>query len=530
MYNIKRFLLVSIIVISGFNVFSQTEIDTAKIKMLNTIDIINNYYVDKVSKNEIVENAIIGALKKLDPHSVYFTKEEIKKANEPLEGSFEGIGVQFNLLNDTMIVISPISGGPSDKLGILPGDKFVKVNDTSFVGEKLTNSKVLETLRGKKGTIVKVTVYRKGEKDLLEFEIVRDKIPIYSIDASYMIKPKIGYIKINRFASSTMTEFKESLSKLQLQGMENLILDLTGNSGGYLGTSISLADQFLGKGKTIVYTEDRTGNKDYNTATSNGLFEKGKLVVLIDEGSASASEIVSGAIQDWDRGIIVGRRSFGKGLVQKPFDLIDGSSIRLTIAKYYTPSGRCIQKPYVEGNDEYNKDIYTRYKHGELFSKDSIKLPDSLKFYTNNKRVVYGGGGIMPDIFIPIDTTEKSKYHTNLLRKGVLNKFVLDFVDRNRNTLISKYNNIDNFVNQFEIDDDIFNQFIVFAEKNGVEKEETDINTSKNLIKYQLKALFSQNIWEKDGYFMVINDINNLCKKAIEIIESSTFDELKIKY
>lgn len=370
---------------------------------------ISNLYVDKVDDNKLVEAAIKKMLEELDPHSTYSDAEEVKKFNEPLKGNFEGIGVQFNMQEDTLLIIQPVSGGPSEKMGILAGDKIIKVNDTIIAGVKMSTEEIMRRLRGPKGSKVNLKIKRNGVDELLPFVITRDKIPVYSIDASYIVKNGIGYIKINRFGATTFDEFKRALSDLKKRGMKDLILDLQGNGGGYLNTAIDIANEVLGNNELIVYTEGLRNPRSEFTAKGNGSFQNGKLVVLIDEFSASASEIVTGAIQDWDRGLVVGRRSFGKGLVQRPIDLPDGSMIRLTIARYYTPAGRCIQKPY-SSLENYNKDLINRYNRGEMMSADSIHFPDSLKYTTHKlKRTVYGGGGIMPDYFIPIDTTKYTK-------------------------------------------------------------------------------------------------------------------------
>ena len=390
---------------------------------------ISNFYVDKVDEDKLVEEAIIKMLAQLDPHSTYSDAEEVKKMNEPLQGNFEGIGVQFQMIEDTLLVVQPVSNGPSEKVGILAGDRIIAVNDSAIAGVKMSTEDIMKRLRGPKGSKVNLTIVRRGVQDPLVFTVKRDKIPILSLDASYMIQPKIGYIRINRFGATTAEEFKKAMKDLQKQGMKDLILDLQGNGGGYLNAAIDLANEFLGQKELIVYTEGRTAQRSEFFAKGNGEFRDGRLIVLVDEYTASASEIVSGAVQDWDRGIIVGRRSFGKGLVQRPIDLPDGSMIRLTIARYYTPAGRCIQKPY-DSSTDYNKDLIDRFNHGELMNADSIHFPDSLKVQTKKlKRTVYGGGGIMPDYFVPIDTTLYTDYHRKLVGKGVIIKFTMKFIE-----------------------------------------------------------------------------------------------------
>jgi carboxyl-terminal processing protease len=499
---------------------SQRQDPNAGIKKYNaTMQLINYAYVDTVNEARLVEKAIVETLKELDPHSVYISKKDVQKANEPLEGNFDGIGVQFEILKDTISVVHAIPGGPSERLGIMSGDKIVKIDGELVVGKKITNQFVLDHLRGKRGTKVNVTIFRKGKKDLIDFTITRDKIPINSIDAAYMIKPGIGYINLNKFAQTSMQEFTESVNKLKSQGMNDLILDLRNNSGGYMGTAIELSDEFLITGKLIVYTQGRSAKREDFYSTSKGLCETGKLVIMINENSASASEIVSGAIQDWDRGIIVGRRSFGKGLVQRPFNLPDSSQIRLTTARYYNPSGKCIQKSYADGIDKYYEDFSIRMKHGELIHPDSIKFPDSLKFYTSKKRVVYGGGGIMPDVFIPWDSTPISDYYLDLRRKNVVNTYVGDYVDKSRKTLKTTYPEFSLFDKNFQIDDAFMADFFIYAEKEGVKKDEKGYAASEKLIKSQLKGVIAQKLWDMTELYTIINQYDEEVLKAIEVAE-----------
>lgn len=492
---------------------------------------INYAYVDSTDENEIVENAIVATLKELDPHSVYIPKKELEKMNEPLVGNFEGIGIQFNILRDTLLVVSPISGGPSEKVGLKAGDKIIEVDNENIAGVGLQNSDVQKKLRGKKGTKVNVGIKRRNVKDKLNFTITRDKIPIFSVDASYMATDEIGYIKVNRFAKNTIDEFRTGLNKLKQQNMKHLIIDLRGNGGGYLKTAIQLSDELLDDKKLIVYTEGLKNPKQEYYTTSKGGFEKGKLVVLIDEGSASASEIVSGAIQDYDRGLIVGRRSFGKGLVQKPYPLPDGSAIRLTVARYHTPSGRCIQRPYDEGKDAYYKEFVRRFEHGEYMTKDSIALPDSLQFRTlNSQRTVYGGGGIMPDVFIPIDTSMSSEYFGKVNRKGLLNEFILTYMDNHRKKLEKKYQDVKTFKQQFNAEKEVLEEFIAFAEENDVERKDDEIEKSKEVIVTRLKALVARNLWDTSAYFEIANDLNDSYLKAIEEINGKSFKKEKLVY
>ena len=525
--------LVITIFISAFSnnyVFSQNyDPNKTGKKLATAMQIIKYAYVDSINEPELVENAIIETLKELDPHSAYISKEDLDKANEPLIGSFEGIGVSFQIFKDTILVIAPIPGGPSDKLGILAGDKIVKIDGEDATGSEINNEYVFKKLRGKKGTKVNVGIYRKGKKDLIDYTITRDKIPINSIDAVFMASPDIGYIKLNRFSKTTMEEFQESLKELDDKGMEKLILDLRGNSGGYLNTAVELSDEFLPNNKLVVYTKGlHSPVREYN-ATLEGNFENGKLVILINEGSASASEIVSGAVQDWDRGIIIGRRSFGKGLVQRPFQLPDGSVIRLTTARYYTPTGRSIQRPYENGVEDYYKDLYNRLKNGEMIHPDSIHFPDSLKYFTSKNRLVYGGGGIMPDVFIPWDSTRVSDYYSDLIRNGVLNKFIIQYIDDNRKKLLKKYPDFKTYENSFKVDDKFVNNFIEFAEKENVEKDEEGFKISEVLIKQQIKALIARNLWDLSSYYEIVTKIDDGYLKAVEILEDGVlFKELNV--
>jgi len=487
-------------------------------------------YVDTVNESKLVEKAIVETLKEMDPHSMYISKKDLKRANEELVGNFEGIGVQFEILRDTINIVHPIPGGPSERLGILSGDKIIKIEAENVTGKKITNQFVFDRLRGKKGTKVNVSIYRSGKKDLIDFTIVRDKIPINSIDAAYIIEPGIGYINLTRFSSTSMKEFTDAMLKLKEQGMQSLILDLRNNGGGYMNTAIELADQFLEARKLIVYTQGRMSAREDYYSTDKGMFEKGKVVIMINENSASASEIVSGAIQDLDRGIIVGRRSFGKGLVQRPFQLPDSSEVRLTTARYFTPSGRCIQKSYSEGVDKYYEDYSTRFKHGEMENSDSIKFPDSLKYRTSKGRIVYGGGGIMPDVFIPLDTTPFTDYFLNLRRKNVINLFVGEYVDINRKDLQKKYPDFDLFDKKFIIDDDFMKDFLSLAEKQGVKMNEKEYGLSGTLIKAQIKSLIAQKLWDVNASYKIINREDREVQKAIGVIkDAAAFDKLGLQ-
>jgi carboxyl-terminal processing protease len=515
--------------IASFSQKTKNNFDVDSKKLTSALQVIDLFYVDTVNNEKLISTAITEMLKDLDPHSVYLTKEEMKEANEPLQGNFEGIGVQFSIVKDTIMVVTPTSGGPSEKLGIMPGDKIVKIDGEDATGSKLNNSFVVKHLRGAKGTTVKVSILRRGKKDLIDYVITRDKIPINSIDATFMASDNIGYIKLNRFGATTIEEFDASLASLKKSGMKNLILDLRGNGGGYLNTAIDLADEFLGKDKLVVFTQGQNSTQQKYFATDKGNFEKGKLIILIDEGSASASEIVTGAIQDLDRGLVIGRRSFGKGLVQRPFTLPDGSVIRLTTAHYYTPSGRCIQKPYNEGTDKYFKDLTERSKHGEFFHADSIHFPDSLKFYTTKKRLVYGGGGIMPDMFIPADTSKISDYYRDLLSKGLLYNFSLEFLDRSRDSLKAKYPDVASFVKNFTVDSIFLRKFVSYGEKGGVKKDAAGLELSKEYLLNQLKANIGRGLFDIQTYFLISTEIDDAYQEAIKAMNDKTFKQYKIE-
>ncbi len=490
---------------------------------------IENQYVDSVHSEKLVEEAIKGMLKELDPHSIYISEKQKKDMREPLRGNFEGVGIRFNILHDTIMVVSPIPGGPSEKVGIRSGDKIVEIEGENVAGTGITNNDVMNKLRGKKGSKVNVGIYRSGVDRILDFEITRDKIPLHSVSASYMATPRTGYLKVNRFSGNTMPQFKKGLKELKEQNMENLILDLQGNGGGYLKTAIKMADEFLKKDRLIVYTKGRAYPKSKEYANSDGAYEDGNLIVLIDQSSASASEIVSGAIQDWDRGLVVGRRSFGKGLVQRPIDLPDGSAVRLTISRYYTPSGRCIQKPFGEDRKEYYREKYERLKEGELTNKDSIDLPDSLKYRSRIKdRVVFGGGGIHPDVFVPLDTSRNSEYYSKLQRKGLLNGFALDHVDKRRSDLIDEYPDARTFKEEYQVDEALWNKFKTYAADEGVEFVPDGYEKSQELLHTQIKALMAQNLFDREAFYMVINRINDSYQKSLQILENGAFDDFKL--
>ncbi len=457
-------------------------------------------------------------LKKLDPHSTYTNAEETRELTEPLQGNFSGIGIQFNMLTDTLYVIQTVAGGPSEKVGILPGDRIIYAQDSLIAGVKKKNSEIMKLLRGPKGSTARVRVMRKGVTDLIDFNIVRDDIPIYSVDAAYMATPEVGYIRISRFAESTAKEVSQALKRLKKEGMKNLIIDLEDNGGGYLNAATDIADMFLRRGDLVVFTKGDKSRLSQYTTTSNGKYTDGRLVVMVNQYSASASEILAGAVQDQDRGVIVGRRSFGKGLVQRPFPFPDGSMIRLTVARYYTPSGRCIQKPYSD-DDDYYSDIIERYRHGEFSSADSVHLPDSLRYYTvRNMRPVYGGGGIMPDRFVPIDTTFYSDYYRDLVAKGTVYKFATSYIDQNRNALKKQFPTETSFVRDFSVSDEMIEQLKKAGQADGVELNEEQFAVSEPTIRRVIKALIGRDLFEQSTYFRISNDGNPVYREALQII------------
>lgn len=473
-------------------------------KMNQLMRAINELYVDTVNFDILVEKATVEMLKELDPHSVYIPVSEVQQANEPLQGAFDGIGVTFQIIKDTINVMEVIVGGPSDKVGLMAGDKIIRVDTSDAFGKSINNHWVMTHLRGKKGTKVELMVKRGKNEELLTFTIVRDKIPMNSINVSFMVDKTTGYIRLERFAQTSKQEFTQALNTLQLQGMKNLIFDLRGNGGGYLNVAFEIADEFIEKNKVIVYTENFRKEGDTFKSTDAGDFEKGKLIILVDEGSASASEIVSGAVQDWDRGLVLGRRTFGKGLVQRPLTLADKSQVRLTISKYYTPTGRCIQKPYEDGLDSYYNDLNYRSEHGELFSADSISFPDSLKYKTPNGRIVYGGGGIMPDIFIPLDTTKYSSLYGEMFRKGIFSGFTLEYMNTNREKLKAQYPTIEDFKNNFKVSDELLNKVMEYAHKEDV-KDSIPLYFTK-----RAELFLEKNSAKLDSIYSNINSLDSL--------------------
>ncbi len=490
-------------------------------KLQLTYQLINSLYVDSIDQNNLVEEAITGMLRSLDPHSVYISADEVAAMNEPLDGSFDGIGVQFNIMDDTLMVVNPVIGGPSEKVGIRAGDRIVGIGGDNVAGIGIKNSDVFKYLRGKKGTKVKLSIIRRGTDGELSFIVVRDKIPLHSVEAAYMATSKTAYIKITRFALNTYNEFVEALEKLEEDKYENLILDLRGNGGGYLKAAIDIADELIDDDKLLVYTKGLNSDRRDHMACKKGKFEKGNLVVLIDEGSASASEIVSGAVQDWDRGIVIGRRSFGKGLVQRPFDFPDGSMIRLTIAQYYTPAGRCIQKDYKDGVDAYHHELDERYRHGELSNEDSIHFNEALEYKTKiTGRKVYGGGGIMPDLFIAVDTAMYSDYYRDLVASGSVNRVVISYIDAERFKLKKTYKSYQMFDKQFEITKDLIDLLVKEGEASKIERKDKELEKSRKLMETQLKALIARDLFTTSEYFQTINQISEAYNKALEIIET----------
>ena len=527
----KKILLTMALVFSPLTshlspLFAQIRINNNADSPLRKLQIaelaISNLYVDSVDEQKLVEDGIRGMIEKLDPHSSYSTPKEVKEMNEPLQGNFEGIGVQFNMVEDTLLVIQPVSGGPSEKMGIVAGDRIVYVNDTTIAGVKMSKEEIMKRLRGPKGTKVKLGIVRRGIADTLTFVITRDKIPVKSIDATYMLRKDVGYIRIGNFGATTHEEFCEGLKRLKKEGMKTLILDLQENGGGYLQAAVDIASELLQKDALIVYTEGRTVKRMEYKAKGGGLFEKGQVIVLVDSYTASAAEIVSGAIQDHDRGLVVGRRTFGKGLVQRPIDLPDGSMIRLTIAHYFTPSGRCIQKPYEKGKQkDYQMDVYNRLKSGELMSADSVHFADSLKYYTLKKhRVVYGGGGIMPDEFVPLDTLKYTQYHRQLAAKSIIINANLRYVDEHRKALQQQYNAFDEFNQKFEVPQQMIDHIKAEGEKQKITpKDDAEWQRTLPYLRLQLKALIARDLWNMDEYFAIFNESNDAVQRALQLIE-----------
>lgn len=486
-------------------------------KFREVLSLIKTEYVDETKTDELVDDAIQHMLAKLDPHSAYIPAKEREEANEDLRGNFEGIGIEFSIFQDTLVVVAALSGGPSEAVGLRTGDRIVKVNGENIAGIGLRNSEVTKKLKGPKGTEVKIEVARRNIANLITFNIIRDKIPQFSVDASYMINSEIGYIKVSRFSQTTYSEFLQAMNKLKKDGMTKLILDLQGNPGGYMNQAIDLADDFLSAGEKIVFTNGK--DTRYNSdamSSARGEFENGDLIVLINEGSASASEIVAGALQDNDRALIVGRRSYGKGLVQSPFDLDDGSELRLTISRYYTPSGRSIQKPY-EDNQEYSRDIIKRYNHGEFFHADSIKFNDSLKYVTTNGRTVYGGGGIMPDYFVPLDTTLNSTYLNALFNSNSFQEYAFNYALENKSKLEKM--GFKTFYHEFKVTDAMFSDLTKVGQRNGVKPNLNDLNKNRKVFEIFLKANMARRIWGSESFYPIFNETNEILQQALQLFD-----------
>ncbi|MDX1350909.1 MAG: S41 family peptidase [Putridiphycobacter sp.] len=541
-----RIILIFFTLFAGTAIsFAQTteQIETT-LKFQEVFGYLNSNYVEDFDGGKITDAAIVAMLKELDPHTYLIPKEQVESSNSQINGSFVGVGIRFQIKNDTLLVVNTIEGGPCEKVGVRAGDRIVMVDDRSIAGVGLKNTQVREYLMGEMGSQVQLGIKRRGEKDLLQFNVKRDKIPLNSVVSYYMASPKTGYIKVTSFSRTTPQELMTAIDELKRNGMENLILDLQGNGGGLLSVAKFMADQFLSDDKLIVYSKGRSypeekyiaDNKDYRANyyydQKKGIFEKGKLIVLTDESSASASEIVSGALQDWDRALIVGRRTFGKGLVQRPYNLSDGSVIRVTVARYYTPSGRFIQKPYDEGVDEYYEDRLNRFKNGEFMHADSIKLPDSLQVKTLLlKRTVYGGGGIMPDVFVPLDTNSNSKTYQSINRKGIINNFALDYIEGKRSEYKSKYPSFEDYKKAEITDKEMMTAFYEACAKEGIEVDENDLKSSEELIKTVLKARIAANLWDFSKFYEIYNEKEDeIYIEALKLIEGKYLNKLKLDF
>lgn len=539
-----RKFVILLLAFGAFTATSQHDRDETTVKFEEVFGYLESNYVDEFDGSKITDAAIVAMLKELDPHTYLIPKEEVNESNDRINGSFVGVGIQFRIVDDTLTVVNTIEGGPCEKVGVKAGDKILEVDGENIAGIGLQTSGVRERLLGERNSLVVLGIKRRGEGDLLDFDVRRDKIPLFSVASSYMATDKTGYIKVTSFARTTPSELVEAINKLKGQGMKNLILDLQGNGGGLLHVAKFMADEFLTDDKLIVYSEGRSQPRADLIANDvdsrgrpyhkkgKGSFEKGKLVVLIDESSASASEIVSGALQDWDRALIIGRRSFGKGLVQRPYKLSDGSEVRITIARYFTPSGRFIQKPYDDGVDAYRDDYINRYNNGEFMHQDSIKLPDSLKFETLKlKRPVYGGGGIMPDVFVPLDTTELSPMYRSISRKGVINTFTFAYVDNNRSGLKTKYPDFEAFKSDFSVEGAVMDEFWELTKEEEIEFSEEDYQTSKKLLHTLIKARIAANLFDSSKFYPIYNEAENeIFIKGLELIEGKTISDLGLDY
>ena len=519
----KKILLLSIGILSCLlSAKAQKSVDEQIRKLIISTITINNYYVDSVDTEKLVEDAIRGMIEKLDPHSAYSTAEQTKRLNEPLQGSFDGIGIQFNILDDTLMVIQTITGGPSEKAGVMAGDRIISVGDTAIAGVKMPQEDIMKRLRGPRGTKAHLGIVREGIDETIYIDVIRDKIPLNSVDAAFMVTPHTGLIRFSNFAATTYDEVVEAIRKLKAQGMKNLILDVTQNGGGFLQAAAEIASELLPKDDLIVYTQGRAIQPQSFLSRGGSAFQDGKVIVLVDEYSASAAEILAGAIQDQDRGLVVGRRTFGKGLVQRPVDLPDGSMIRLTIAKYYTPSGRCIQKPYEKGKQqEYRMDVINRFNHGELTNADSIHFPDSLRFQTLKKgRTVYGGGGIMPDYFVPLDTTKNTSLYRQIVAKRILIDANLRYLAKHRNELKQKFPTFEDFRRNYKVSDDLIANILAEAKKILKDKYPKDEEKkTTELLKRMLRALAARDLWDMNEYFAIIYEDDDIVNKAIQLME-----------
>ncbi len=530
MYKIPIFLLLSIFATQSL---AQSQISELQMRKLQQAEyFISHGYVDDVNEEELVDAAIKGMLAQLDPHSTYIRAKDVERTNESLNGSFEGIGIQFQMIDDTLVVVQPVSGGPCEKQGIIAGDRIVTVNDTAIAGVEMSRDEIMTRLRGPKGSKVRIGVIRQGIKGINIFTIIRDKIPVYTIDAAYMVDKTVGYIRISSFGSTTYDEFMSKIKELKEKGMARLIIDLQSNGGGYMQPAVKLGNEFLEKDEMIVSQKGNNGIMQITQAykaEGNGTLKDIPVVVLVDSYSASSSEILTGAIQDNDRGLVVGRRTFGKGLVQKPVELVDGSMIRLTTSHYYTPSGRCIQKPYEKGNSKsYDNDIESRLNSGELTNIDSIHFEDSLKFHTTHlKRTVYGGGGIMPDYYVPLDTTQYTKLHRELSAKGCINNTVMRYLDQNRYKLQEKYNSLDKYKKKFNVNEEIYKILMAEAEKSKIEVDDQLLEDSKPMIGNVLKALIARDLFENEAYYEISNTTSTIFQKGLEVINSNAPVEIK---
>lgn len=521
----QAIIISSLLLTCIFAAKAQKSLDDQIRKLVISAVTINDHYVDSVDTNKLVEDAIRGMLEKLDPHSAYSTAEQTKRLNEPLQGSFDGIGIQFNILDDTLMVIQTITGGPSEKAGVMAGDRIISVGDTAIAGVKMPQEDIMKRLRGPRGTTAHLGILRDGIEDIISIDVVRDKIPLNSVDATFMATPSTGLIRFSNFGITTHKEVVEAIAKLKEQGMQNLILDLTQNGGGYLQAAAEIASEFLPKGDMVVFTKGRTDYSSQEMRSFGGnAFQQGKVVVLVDEYSASAAEILAGAIQDQDRGIVVGRRTFGKGLVQRPVNLPDGSMIRLTISKYYTPSGRCIQKPYEKGKQkEYQMDVINRFNNGELTNADSIHFPDSLKFQTLKEgRTVYGGGGIMPDYFVPLDTTKNTSLYRQIVAKRILINENLRYLAKHRKELKKKYPYFEDFRRAYKVPQELIDNILAEAKKSMKDKyPENEEEKTISLLKNMLRALAARDLWDMNEYFAIIYEDDDIVKKAVQLIEEA---------